>query len=84
MYPCGKAIGSGTHIVGECEVYKEERDVWEKEMRDIDERGVEVFGILDSSEKTIAVLGDRWWPQAAKQEGDKICKNLLCNIWKQH
>ena len=42
-------------------------------MRKIDECGMEKFGTLDSSsEKTIAILGDRWWPQTAKQQGDKI------------
>ena len=82
MCPCGKAIESRTHIVGECEIYKEERDVLE-EMREIEECDMEEFDTLDSSEKTIAILGDRWWPQAAKQEGDKISKNILCNIWKQ-
>ena len=25
----------------------------------------------NSSEKTISILGDRWWPQAAEQEEDK-------------
>ena len=40
-------------------------------------------GTLDSSEKTIAILGNRWWPQTAKQEGDKISKTLLWNIWKK-
>ena len=29
------------------------------------------------------MIGDRWWPQAAKQEGDKTSKKNLCNIWKQ-
>ena len=33
--PCGKAMESRTHIVAECELYKEERDVLEGEMRDI-------------------------------------------------
>lgn len=33
---------------------------------------MENFGTLDSTEKTIAVLGDRLWTQAAKQEGDKL------------
>ena len=83
MCPCGKAIESRIHIVGECERYKEERDVLEEEMRKIDECDMEQFGTLNSSEKTIAILGDRWWPQAAKQEGDKISKTFLCNIWKQ-
>ena len=28
MCPCGKAVESRTHIVGECEIYKEERVVF--------------------------------------------------------
>ena len=35
MFPCGKAVESRTHIVGECEVRKGERDVFE-ETRKID------------------------------------------------
>ena len=53
-----------------------------EEMRKIDECGMEKLGTLDSSEKTIAILGERWWPQKAKQEGDKIRKKFQCNIWK--
>ena len=77
--PCGKSVESRTHIVGECETYKKDRDVLEKEMRKIDECDMEKFGTLDSSEKTIAILGDRWWPQTVKQEGDKISKTFPCN-----
>ena len=83
MCPCGKAVESRTHIVGECEIYKEERDVLEKSMRKIDERSVEKFGTLDCSEKTINILGDRWWPQTAKQQGDKKSKKFLCNTWEK-
>ena len=82
MCPCGKTVERRTHIVGECEIYKEERDVLE-EMRKMDECGMEKFGTLvDSSEKTIAILGDRWWPQTAKQQGDKTSKTFLCNMEK--
>ena len=81
MCPCGKAVESRTHIVGECEIYKEERDILE--MRKIDECDMEKFGTLDSSEKTIAILGDRWWPQTVKQEGDKISKKCPCNMRKK-
>ena len=35
------------------------------------------------SEKPVAILGDRWWPQAAKQEGDQTSKRFLCNTWKE-
>ena len=38
----GKAKESRTHIVGECEIYKEERDVLE--MRKIDECNMEKLG----------------------------------------
>ena len=51
----------------EREICKEEQDVVEEEMRRIDEYGMENPGTPGSSEKTIAILGDRWWPQTAKQ-----------------
>ena len=81
--PRGEAIESRSRTVEECGMHKEERDVLEEEMREIDECDMEEFDALDSSEKTIATLGDGWWPQAAKQEGDKIVKKLMCSIWKQ-
>ena len=40
------------------------------------------YTIIDSSEKTVAILGDGWWPQAAKPEGDKTSENIKCKIWK--
>ena len=55
--------------MGECKIYKEERDALEEELRNIGECNMEKFGTLDSSEKTISILGDRCWPQTAKQEG---------------
>ena len=81
--PCGKARESRTHIVAECELYKEERDTLEKEMREVNEGGMNLFEALDNREKTIAILRDRCWPQTAKQDGDNICKRFLCNIWKK-
>ena len=33
LCPCGTTIGSRTHIVGEYEIYNEERDALEEEMR---------------------------------------------------
>ena len=38
-------------------MYKQERDVL-GEMREVDECGMEKFDTLDSSNKTIAILGD--------------------------
>ena len=52
-------------------------------MKKLDVCDMEEFGRLESSEKTIAILGDRWWPQTAKQDGDRIRKQFLCNIWKK-
>ena len=62
-------------------MYKEERDLLEK--REIYECDMEEFSTLESSEKTIAILGDRWCPQKAKQEEDKISKKFLCHLWKK-
>ena len=70
--PCGKARESRVHIVAECELYKEERDILVEEMREVEEGGIKSFDALDSREKTIAILVDIWWPQTAKQDGDKI------------
>ena len=78
MCPCGKAVEGITHIAGECEINKEERHVME-EMRKIDECGMEKLGTLDCNEKTIAIIGDRWWPQTAQQEGDKKSRKWICN-----
>ena len=77
-----QVVESRTQRLGECETYKEERDVLE-EMRKLDEGGMDKFGTLDSSEKTIAILGDRWWPQTAKREGDKISKKFICLTYER-
>ena len=61
----------------------EERGALEEEMRKLDVCDMEEFGRLKSSEKTIAILGDRWWTQIAKQDGDRISKQFLCNIRKK-
>ena len=55
----------------------------EEEMRKFDECDMEEFGRLGSSEKTIAILGGRWWPQTRKQDGGTISKQFLCDIWKK-
>ena len=76
MCPCGKAIESRTHIVGECEICKEERDVLEEEMREIGECDMEEFGTPDSSEKTIDILGDPdGGHRRPNRKGIRIAKN---------
>ena len=82
MCPCGTTIESRTHIVGECEIYQEERDALE-ETRKLDACDMKAFGTVESSEKTITILGDRLWPQVAKQDGDRISKQFLCSIRKK-
>ena len=52
-------------------------------MRDLNKSRMESFDALDSREKTIATLGDRWWPQTAKQDGDTICRMFLRSVWKE-
>ena len=39
--PCGKTIEKRTHIVGECEICKEERDVLEDGLRKLDKTDME-------------------------------------------
>ena len=53
-------------------MYKEERDVLNKEIRKIDECDMDESGTLDSTEKTIAILRDRWRPQVVQQEWDNM------------
>ena len=45
-------------------------------MKKADECDMEEFGTLENSEKTIAILGGRWWPQTTKQDGDRISKQF--------
>lgn len=42
-----------------CEPFKEERDVLEGEIRDVDEGGEKVFDALDGTDKKTAVLGEK-------------------------
>ena len=39
--------------------------------------------ISPRTENIIVILGDRWWPQAANQAGNKISLFFHCNTWKQ-
>ena len=43
---------------------------------------MEEFGRLESSEKTIAILEHRRWPQMAKQQGDRINKQFYAMYGK--
>ena len=52
-------------------------------MRKLDPCDMKEFDRQESSEKTISILGDKWWPQKAKQDGDSISKQFLCNLWKK-
>ena len=74
--PCGTTTEkSWIRIPGECDIYKEERDALEDKIKILNEYDmVEEFRRLESSEKTIAILGDRWWPQTSKQDGHRISK----------
>ena len=58
MCPCGKAVKSRTHIVRECEMCKEELDVFE--MSEINEYDVKKFGTLKYivARKRSLILGD--------------------------
>ena len=54
---CNNSLESKTHTVGECEICREERDALEQ-IRKLDVCDMEEFCRLESSEKTITILGD--------------------------
>ena len=83
MCQCDTITQSTTHAVRECKIYKEEWDALEEEMRKLDVCDMEEFGRLERSEKTTAIPGGKWWPQTGKQDGDRIGKRFLCNVWKK-
>ena len=52
--PCGNAGECRTHIVGECELYEEERNVLEEDMSNINECDTDKFGAIESNEKLLS------------------------------
>ena len=38
----------------------------EEEVRGVNQGGMKSFAALLSGERTMAILGDRWWPQTVK------------------
>ena len=54
-----------------------------RRLRKLDVCDMEGSGRLEISEKTIAILGGRWWPQTAKLDGDKARKLFYNNIEKK-
>ena len=80
MCLCGKAIQSKTHLVGECEVCQEERNVSE-DMTEIDECDMQGFGTLDSSDNTVAILGDiDGGHRRRHRKGVKLTKRFLVSM----
>ena len=51
----------------------------EEKMRKLDVCDMEGFGRLEGSEKAIVILGNRSWPQTARQDGDRL-SNSFCVI----
>ena len=79
---CGTALARKTHIVEECEIHKKERNVLEKDTRKFDQCDMEKIGRLESAKTTTANLGNSWWPQTGKQEGDDKSKLFNAIYWK--
>lgn len=49
-------------------------------MREVNEGGTKISDALgDSSEKMMALLGDRR-PRAVKEERDEMCRGVLCVV----
>lgn len=59
----------------------EEWEVLEMHMMwNINEGAMESFDALGRSEGTMAILGDTWWPQTTKQNGEKVCHRFSCHV----
>lgn len=56
------------------QLYKEERDALEREMRDVTKAGMISF---------MPILGDGRWPQTPKLEEYETCKWFLCDVWQK-
>lgn len=55
-------------VVAKCELNGEMRDVSEGDMKS--------FGTFGSGEKTITILGGRWWQQRGEKDMDMMCKKI--------
>ena len=53
-----------------------------EEIGKIEGCGMEMFGTLNK-EKAVAILGDRWCPQTAKEEGRQDVQRVLCHMPKK-
>ena len=80
MCPCGPQLDSRTHIIRGCEIYNEERDVLDGGMTKLDVCDILEFRRLKFGGETIAIIRERLWPQAAKQDQDGIDKQSMCNL----
>ena len=58
----------------------------EKEIRKSNESDMKAFSTLlvECSEGTVAILGDRFWPQTEDQEEDWISNKCSYCVWKMH
>ena len=77
MCPSGTTIESRARMVEESEMHMEGQHAFEEGMRKSEDGDKEEFRRLESSEKTIAFLGDRWWLPNKKTQGDRMNKQLL-------
>ena len=60
---CGSEVEDSVHVVGECEMYRAEREKLVEEMSRIEGYDESAFIAMDSKAKTVELLGDRQWPE---------------------
>lgn len=75
--PVAKQYKCRTHVAAEREPYEEQWDVLREDAWGANEIGMESFGTLDRSGKTIVIPVNGWWPQTAKQDEDKVRKKVI-------
>ena len=80
---CGSECETRIHVVGECPLYKEERDEFVNELGKIEGCDSEAFETWDCKKKAVAILGDKCWPGQARVAVDRIGKTFLSHLWQK-
>lgn len=66
--PCGTAT-EGRMLIFQNSDYQGGTGRAREGMRALNKGGMKSFDALDSSEKTVTILGDGWWQERARQDG---------------
>lgn len=79
---CGFECEDRVHVVAECPLYDQEREVYMTELGKIEGCDRKKFESWGKQEKAVAILGDKTWPKKARRDVDRIGKTFLRHVWQ--